>query len=177
MNSSSLRSLPTTTETKQWWAKAHPTVLASIVLALALAGCDGDAPKTARTYDAPQEAVSRIGDVTVRANVLSTASLSEAVAKQYGIERDENRVMLLVSVRQGPEHQETAVPATIDARVSDLRGQRQSLDMRELRTGDYVDYVGTADVSPPDTLRFDVEVVREGGARSTMTFSRDFSAQ
>lgn len=149
---------------------------ALIVIAMMLAGCDSDAPKPSRTYDAPQEAISRVGDVTIRANVLPTAALSEAVAQQYGIARDENRVMLLISVRKGPENQDVALPATIDAKVSNLQGQHRSIEMRELRTGDYVDYVGTAEVSPPDTLRFDVEIVREGGARSTMTFSRDYTA-
>ena len=144
---------------------------------MALAGCDGDAPKPARIDDAPQEAVSRIGDVTVRANVLPTLALSEAVAKQYGIAREEGRVMLLVSVRQGPEGRDTALPATIEAKVSNLQGQHRGVDMRELRTGDYVDYVGTAAVTPPDTLRFELEIVRENGARSTMTFSREFAAR
>ncbi len=153
------------------------SVFVSLIVLAALAGCGGDAPKVARTYDAPQEAISRVGDVTIRANVLPTASLSEAVAKQYGIAREDNRVMLLISVRKGPENQDVALPATIDAKVSNLQGQHRGIEMRELRTGDYIDYVGTATVAPPDTLRFDVEIEREGGARSTMTFSRDFSAR
>jgi hypothetical protein len=49
--------------------------------------------------------------------------------------------------------------------------------MRELRSEGYVDYIGTAEVAPPDTLRFELEVVREDGARSTMQFSRDFVPQ
>ncbi|TXI50828.1 MAG: DUF4426 domain-containing protein [Lysobacter sp.] len=177
LNSLSLRSFPATTETPKWWARAHPTVLASLVIAVALAGCDGDAPKPAKLADAPQEAVSRVGDITIRANVLPTASLGEAMAKQYGIAREDDRVMLLVSVRQGPDGQDTAVPARIEAKVSNLQGQHRGVEMRELRTGDYVDYVGTAQVTPPDTLRFELEVVREGGARSTMTFSREFAAR
>ncbi len=178
INSSSLRSLLTTVETQERRARARPTVFfASIVLCMAFAGCGSDAPKTARTYDAPQEAVSQIGDVTIRANVLPTASLSEAVAKQYGIAREDNRVMLLISVRQGAENQDVALPATIDATVSNLQGQRRTLEMRELRTGDYVDYIGTTTFTPPDTLRFDVEIEREGGVRSTMTFSRDFAGR
>lgn len=153
------------------------SVFVSLIVLAGLAGCGGDAPKVARTYDAPQEAVSRIGDVTIRANVLPTASLSEAVAKQYGIAREDNRMMLLISVRKGPENQDVALPATIDAKVSNLQGQHRGIEMRELRTGDYIDYVGTATVTPPDTLRFDVEIEREGGARSTMTFSRDFAGR
>lgn len=150
-------------------------MVAIIAVCGVIAGCNGDAPKPAKLADAPQEAVSRVGDITVRANVLPTASLGEAMAKQYGIAREDDRVMLLVSVRQGPDGQDTALPATIVAKVSNLQGQHRGIEMRELRTGDYVDYVGTTTVSPPDTLRFELEIVREGGARSTMMFSRDFA--
>jgi hypothetical protein len=145
-------------------------------LTAAITGC-GDGPKPARLPEAPQEAVSRVGDVTIRANVLPTASLSEAMAKQYGIAREDDRVMLLVSVRQGPDGQDTALPATIEAYATNLHGQRRGIEMRELRSDGYVDYVGTAKVSPPDTLRFDLEIVRENGARSTMQFNRDFLPQ
>lgn len=147
------------------------------LLCLALAACGGDKPKAAKRLDTPQEAVSRIGDVTVRANLVPTASLNEGVARSYGIERGDRRLMLLVSVRKGPDGLETALPATITASVANLHGQRETLAMREIRSGDYVDYVGATEVSPPDTLTFDLKIVREGGAASTMRFSRDFSAE
>jgi hypothetical protein len=155
----------------------RPAPALGLLLTFALAGCGGDTPKPARLIDAPQEAVSRIGEVTVRANVLPTEGLSAASAAQYGIARDADTVMLLVSVRSGPDGQDTALPATIDATAANLHGQRTTLAMREIRSGDYIDYVGTTTVSPPDTLRFDLKIVRAGGASSTMTFSRDFAAR
>jgi hypothetical protein len=145
------------------------------LLVVALAGCGDDAPKAARPVEQPQEAVSRVGDVTIRANVLPTANLAEPMAQQYGIARDEDTVMLLVSVRRGAEGADTAIPATIEASAANLHGQREALTMREIRAGDYVDYVATAEVSPPDTLTFDLKIVREDGATSTMRFSRDFT--
>lgn len=118
--------------------------------------------------------MTRIGDVTIRASVVQTSTLPEAVAMQYGIERSDRLALLLVAVRQGPEAQETALPATITATAIDLRGRRQEIPMRELRTGDLLDYVGTAEIDLPDTVRFELTIVREGGARSTMQFSREF---
>jgi hypothetical protein len=147
------------------------------LLCLALAACGGDKPRVAKRLDTPQEAVSRVGDITVRANLVPTASLNEAVARSYGIERGDRRLMLMVSVRKGPEGLETALPATITGTVANLHGQRETLAMREIRSGEYVDYVGATEVSPPDTLTFDLKIVREGGAASTMRFSRDFSAE
>lgn len=146
------------------------------LLAGALAACSGDGgrPATPATPSTQQEAVSRIGDVTVRASVVPTMALGEAVAREYGIHRDDRQLMLLVAVRQGPEAQERALPARITATVTDLRGRAHAVELRELRTGDLLDYVGTLEVDLPDTLRFDLTIVREDGATSTMQFSREF---
>ena len=150
-----------------------------LLACLLLGGCGGDtgpsgAPAAATAPSAPQEAVTRIGDVTIRASVVQTSTLPEAVAMQYGIERSDRLALLLVAVRQGAEAQETALPATITATATDLRGRRQDIPMRELRTGDLLDYVGTAEIDLPDTLRFELTIVREGGAQSTMQFTREF---
>jgi len=158
----------------------------SLLCAFALSACGGSAPPAAPSpsagTSASQEAVSRVGDVTIRASAIPTATLSEPVARQYGITRSDDTVMLLIGVRQGEGAQETALPATITATATDLRGRTHPVDMRELRSGDpgsgpgqaLLDYVGIVEVSPPDTVRFDVTVVREGGATSQMQFSRDF---
>ena len=55
-----------------------------------------------------------------------------------------------------------------------LGGTAQTLALRELRSDGLLDYVGTVETSLPDTLRFDIRIVREGGASSTMQFSREF---
>jgi hypothetical protein len=143
---------------------------------LALSGCGGNdvSAPVASGPAAPQETVSRIGDITIRATALQTSALAPEVASQYGITRDERTVMLLVGVRQGPDAQETALPAGITATVTNLSGQRQPVTLRELRSGDLLDYVGTVEAGLPDTLRFDINIVREGGASSTMQFSREF---
>lgn len=143
-------------------------------LALVLAACSDAVPPPSAPVAATQEAVSRIGDVTVRASVLPTQSLSEEIARRYGLTRSPDTVMLLVGVRQGPEAQEVALPATITAVATDLSGRRHDVALRELRSGELLDYVGTLKISPPDTVRFDLTVVRAGGATSQMQFTRDF---
>ena len=153
----------------------RPFPLAMLCAALLLTACGDDAPKQARRIDVPQEAITRIGDVSIRANVLRTSNLNEAMARGYGIQRSDRTLMLLVSVRQGPDGQDVALPATIQASVANLHGQRRDIEMRELRTGGpgsgtgqaLVDYIGTVDVSPPDTLSFDLKIVREGGETSS----------
>lgn len=145
-----------------------------LLLAVLLTACGGQAPAPATPASAQQEAVARSGDVTIRATAMPTASLSAEIAGRYGIERRDNTVMLLVGVRKGENAQETALPATITATATNLSGQRQSIALRELRSEGLLDYVGTVEVSLPDTLRFDLVVVPEGGASSTLQFSREF---
>jgi Domain of unknown function (DUF4426) len=145
-----------------------------ILLCFALAACGDDAPKPAKRIDTPQEAVSRAGDVTMRANVIATGQLHERMTREYGIPRDNHSVLLMVSVRRGPDGFDISLPATITASATNLQGQTQPIAMREMRIGELTDYIGTAQMSPPETLRFDLKIVREGAAASTMTFSRDF---
>lgn len=145
------------------------------ILSLALAGCGNNAPPApAAAMPAPQLAVSRIGDVTIRASAIQTAMLDESVARRYGITRAGNRIMLLVGVRKGPQAQEISIPARITATAADLGGHRHVIEMRELHSDKLLDYVGTVEIALPDTLRFDLRIVREDGATSTMQFNRDF---
>ncbi|MGN6153732.1 MAG: DUF4426 domain-containing protein [Lysobacteraceae bacterium] len=153
---------------------------------LALTACGGgDKPRAARQIDAVQDAVARVGDLTVRANAVSTARLDEAVAKQYGIARADDTVLLIVSVRQGPDGQDVAVPADVSVTARTLSGTPAPLPMREVRTGDpgsgpgqvLVDHVGTFKVTPPDTLTFDVKVARDGKQVATLALTREIAAE
>ncbi|MGY4516798.1 DUF4426 domain-containing protein [Lysobacter sp. HA18] len=140
---------------------------------LTLAACSSDAPPvTASTSTASQEAEARVGDVVVHASVVQTSTLDEAVAREYGLERSDRSAMLLVSPRDAKGD---APPSKVDisATVAPVGGAAQSIDLREVRVGDLVDHVGTVDIAPPETLKFDV-TVRYGSATSTMSFTRDF---
>ena len=163
--------------------RVHRPILTALAATLLLAACGAEPPsRTADSPPASQEAIARAGDVTMRASVVQTSTLGADVARQYGIRRGPGTVMLLVAVRQGADGAEIALPAQVTATATDLRGQRQSIAMRELRVDApgsgpgqaLLDYVGTVQTTLPDTLRFDVVIVREGGATSQMQFSREF---
>ena len=94
---------------------------------------------------AQQEASTRIGDLRRPRQRDPDRMLGEAVAKQYGIERGDGSVMLLVGVRRGQDPGD-AVPARITATATDLLGKRQPIAMREVRSGEFIDYVGIASV-------------------------------
>ena len=147
------------------------------VLVLLLAGCGGDEPPEGHANATMQEASVTAGDVSIRASVVPTASLNRGVAARYGIDAGPGSVMLLVGVRQGPPMRETALPARISAVATDLRGVRTRIELREIRTGALVDYVGTVRMRPPETLRFELHAEHAAGAPRELTFSRDIYPQ
>ena len=158
-------------------------MLAALSASLLLVACGVEPPtRTAENAPVPQQAIARVGDVTMRASVVQTSALGSGIASQYGISRDDNTVMLLVAVRKGPDGAEVTLPAQVTATSTDLRGQRQTIAMRELHVGDpasgpgqvLLDYVGTMQTTLPETLRFDVKIVRQGGATSSLRFTREF---
>jgi hypothetical protein len=154
---------------------AHTAALASL---LALGAC-AEAPPPAAAPAQPSQASARVGDVTIRASLVPTASLGADVAARHGIAREPDTVLLLVGVRRGEGAAETSIPAVVRASVTDLRGRTRPLDLRELRSDagpgeSLLDYAGTVAVSPPDTLRFEIEVDWGNGGRSTLQLQRDF---
>lgn len=154
-----------------------PLLLAGVVAAVLVAlpacgGGTGSAPRPAQA--APEPAEFQQGDLHIRASAVPTMQLADSVARGYGITRGDDRILLLVAVRRGSEAAEASVPARVDGWVTDLRGRRQALSMRELRTGELVDYVADIQTSLPDTLQFQVRVTPRGEAPRQLDFVREF---
>ena len=152
------------------------TAIAGIASML-LAACGGT-PATqeeiaAQMNAAREPAEARVGDVLVRASIAPSASLGDAIARRYGIERDPRTVLLLVGVRRIEGNAEASLPATLTARVRDLRGVRSRIALREIRSDGFIDYAGEVRVAPPDTLSFEIEAQLEDGTVLPLRFNRD----
>lgn len=146
-----------------------------VALTLMLLACGGNnAPASSEASATQGDAILRVGDISVRASPIQTSLLDAAITRQYGITRDDNTILLLVAVRQGPEDNERSLPAIVTASATDLRGNKQVIAMRAVRTGELLDYIGTVETSLPETLRFDVKAVRDGRAVATLQFNREF---
>lgn len=138
-----------------------------------LAGCGGEPPPASPAAAQPP-AELRVGDFTVRATTLPTVQLNDAMARTYGVARDEDTVLLVVGMRRGPQSSERSVPGAVVATASDLLGKRQRVVLRAVDTGGYVDHVGEFSVSMPDTLHFKVEARPQDESAATLEFNRDF---
>src|SRR5690606_27801049 len=122
----------------------------------------------------PRDASLQLRDATARAILLPTGNLSEAMARQYGIERGEDTVLLLLSVRRPADGGQVSLPGRDRASAADLHGTQQPIELRELEAGGFLDHAGTFQARPRDTLTFAVEVRREGEPPATLQFNHDF---
>ncbi|WP_454832027.1 DUF4426 domain-containing protein [Pseudoxanthomonas wuyuanensis] len=140
---------------------------------LALAACSGGESPRAAEFVAPVPSESDFGDLRVRYNALPTLALSEAVAKQYGVERDPGTALVVIALRRIQDGEEIHTDGEVTLQAFDLSGARQRIALRSIDTGDYSDHIGIADISPRNTYRFEV-AVDSSGRKETVQFQRNF---
>ena len=113
---------------------------------------------------ASAENATRTGGYTIHHNALTTDSLPVQVATAYGIQRSKSRGMLNVSViRDQPGTMGTPVRAQIRAVAKTLYGQIRPIEMREIVEDTAVYYIADFPVANREMLRFEFEVMPEGG--------------
>ena len=145
-----------------------------VLLGCALVAACGSEPAVPATGEVQAPAKLTTGDVTVRATALPSMRLGDAMASRYGVARDPDTVLLVIGMRRGPQSAETSVAGRVGAEANNLLGNRQRIALREFRSDGFIDYVGTARVSMPDTLRFTIQVQPHGAPAATLRFHRDY---
>jgi hypothetical protein len=112
------------------------------------------------------------GDLTVHYNVITTDTLTPEIARAYNITRSKYRGLLTVSVlRPNKLGVGEPVAAKMDAYAVNLSEQLRNIDMREVREGRAIYYLGTFSVAPQETLRFTVNIHAEG-AKNKLEFQQ-----
>ena len=116
------------------------------------------------------------GDYVIHYNALATDMLPPAVARDYHITRSQNRGMLNITVLKkvlGSPGQ--PVHARVEASARNLAGQDRTINMREIREGNAIYYIGEFGVANEETLKFSVRA-RPQGERDffPVEFSQDF---
>ncbi|MEH6415700.1 DUF4426 domain-containing protein [Pseudomonas sp. CGJS7] len=151
------------------------TVAAAALATALLAGCGRESstpPQHAANAAGPE--TKRSGDVTMTVSAIQTDKLPAQIVQRYGAPRDARTVLIVLSLRKGDDATSVALSADqVQVTVSDLLGRKQQIAMRPMRDGELLDYVGTATISPPETLRFDV-VANTAHGRYPVQFNRDF---
>ena len=116
-----------------------------------------------------------VDGITVHYAAVPGDALDPEVARALGIVRSPRRVVINIAVRRGPPGREQAVPAQVDVRVRDARGDLPAPRMRAVHDagGDY--HLGEVRIDGEAHLAFVVEV-RVAGRQLPIraTFARDF---
>ena len=107
------------------------------------------------------------GEYVVHFNALTTDNLPPTVTREYGITRSKNRALLNVAILRkvlGTTGQ--PVSAKISANVSNLAGQQRDVELREIREGSAIYYIGEFGVTHDENLDFTVIAHPEGHDRA-----------
>jgi hypothetical protein len=139
-----------------------------------LAACSGGGSAPRPAQPAPPPAEWQQGQLRISASTTPTWQLEEQVARGYGIPRSDDGVLLLVTVREGPEDADSALESEVRGWATDLQGRRRDLAFRELRLPGFVDQVAVLDVQAPDTLHFHLTITPRGHEPKQLDFVREF---
>ncbi len=149
-----------------------PHLLLSAVL-LSLCACSAqETPRPATPVEA-QPGHTDLGALRVHYNMLPTLSMNPTVAKNYGVQRESDRALLVVALRQLDNGQELPATGSVLATATDLSGKRQQVALREVRTGEYTDLIGVLDAHPHDQLQVELKVTTPV-ANGDVRFQRNF---
>ncbi len=127
------------------------------------------------TVGAQAEISQKFGPLEIHYNALTTDQLLPEVARAYGIERSKTRGLVTMSVlKQNKVGVLTPVPAKLSVYLTNLNQQLTTVDMREIKEGTAIYYLGEFRVTPNDTLKFNAAVEVAGEPRREMVFTQKF---
>jgi len=115
------------------------------------------------------------GPITVHYNAITTDELLPEVARSYKIERSKTRGLVTMAIlKQNKMGVAVPVPAKITLYFTNLTQQLANVDMREIKEGTAIYYLGEFRVAAPDTLTFHATIDVEGENSHQMVFTQQF---
>lgn len=144
----------------------------------ALSGCDTPT-RTVAPAQPSADTFKEQGDYEVHFNALRTDQLTPDVARTYGIQRSENRVMLNVTIlrKEAPHAPRKPVEGQVDVDAYNLNGQLKPIEMRRVSEGEAIYYIGEVTISGTEILVFDIAVTPAGSSEPiTVKLKREFYA-
>ena len=113
---------------------------------------------------------------TLHYNALNTDFLTPEVARQYGLTRSKHRGMLNIAVLRD-QAGTTGQPVTAKLRVeaADLMQKPKNIELREIREGDAIYYIGEFPIIHREVVNFRVQATPQGESRAiNARFSQEF---
>jgi Domain of unknown function (DUF4426) len=113
------------------------------------------------------ENATHVDGYSIHHNAFTTDTLAPEVAKTYHIQRSKHRGLLNVTViKDAPSSPGASVEAKVKVDATNLSGQVRNIDMREVKDGSAVYYIGDFHVSNEETLTFRMQVTPAGAGRT-----------
>jgi hypothetical protein len=146
-----------------------------VACAALASGCDFGPQHQVPTAQPAEDSFRDFGSYEVHYNAVRTDSLTPEIARNYGIERSTNRVMLNVTVLRKDAAARKPVPAEVKVDARNLNEQLKDLELRRISEGEAIYYIGEVSISGTEILVFDITVTPEGTQTPlTVKFTREF---
>ena len=147
--------------------------IALALLSLAISACGrSDAPAsasasstTASTAGQSASASATVGGATLQTSTVAIAGLNDTVAARYGIDRAQEGLLLLVTVRDASGNGIEPGDLRLSATAAALPDPPKPLELRAIRTDGMTDYIGVLHATAPASVQFRLTAIR-GGARA-----------
>lgn len=149
-----------------------------LVVMLMATGC-GQRPEGSRAQTAQhsEESFKEFGNYEIHYNAVRADQIPAEVARNHGIERSKNRVMLNVTLlRKDADHSpRKPVKGTVSVDAYNLNGQLKNIEVRQVTEGEAIYYLGTVSISGSEILVFDIKATPENEtAPFEVKFKREF---
>lgn len=102
------------------------------------------------------------GDFRVHYAAVNTTALTPEVARQFGVERTRNRILLVLNAQQRIDGRHQPVPATASGTATTLLGHVQKLALRPIREGDVHYVVASFETLDGEFMTIDAQVLPAG---------------
>ena len=116
------------------------------------------------------------GDYVIHYNAFRSDTISPEVAKQYGLARANNRVLINIAVlKKVLNTTGTPTPSKVTGHASNLTGQLKKLDFKTIKEGTAIYYIAETKISDGEFLKFDIKVIPDGEKRpARLRFDKRF---
>jgi len=122
------------------------------------------------------ESSKEFGDYVIHYNAFRSDTISAEIAKQYGLARANNRVLINIAVLKKVLNT-TGKPtaSTITGHASNLTGQLKKLEFKQITEGTAIYYLAETKISDGEFLKFDLKILPEGEERAArLRFDKRF---
>lgn len=134
-------------------------------------GCGGEQKKIPQAQSA-QNNIFEIRNHVVYLSTNYTEDIPDDVAEKFRIEKNENNILLNVSIFKKSNNQSTN--ANISVKANNLLGQSKKIQSFEIIENGNTSYAYLSSISDQETLNYNITINIENNISSTLKYSNKF---